>query len=146
MWLTRREAVSLGALAITLVSFWSADRPAFGKWHRTSGGQRGCNGGGLGGCQVERRQGGLDVQAVATARARLRPDRHAGFLKRQQVALDGTRGDLEPLGQLGGAHKTWRVGAQILDQRIQPIGAVHGRTVAENSEVRTQLAFEATTN
>jgi hypothetical protein len=38
--------------------------------------------------------------------------------------------DFEPLGEIAGAHRSRRSRAQLLNQRVQPIGAVHALSVA----------------
>jgi len=99
--------------------------PGWGERHRAGRRQCGRDRDRFSRCEIERRKGGVSVEAVAAARPRLRPDRHSRFLQREQVPLDGARGHLEPLGQVAGAHQPRRSSAQLLDQRVQPIRAVH---------------------
>ena len=55
----------------------------------------------------------------------LGPDRHTGFLQRQQIAFDGAGADLEASGQLGSPRRAWRSGAELLDQRVQAVSPIH---------------------
>lgn len=79
----------------------------------------------LGRGEVQRRKGHRRVQAVAAARPRRGPYGHARVLERQQVALDRACTDLEAIRQPAGAARTWRSASQLVDQRIEPVGAVH---------------------
>src|SRR5919202_2536886 len=95
------------------------------KRHSARGGQSRGDSGRLGGREVQGWQARVRVQRVPAARPGLGPDWHASFLERQQIALDGACGDFEPLGQLTGPHQPRRSRAQLVHERVQPIGAVH---------------------
>src|SRR5439155_12036837 len=91
------------------------------------------DGGGLGRRQVQGWQRSVDVEAVAAAGTRLSPDRHASLLQGEQVTLDRAGGDLEALSQIGGAHLSGGVRAKLLDEGVQPIGAIHTRNGSTQS-------------
>jgi len=90
--------------------------------------------------RIRQRPAGVRVERVTPAWPGLRPDRHAGFLERQQVAFDRAGGDFEPFGQIICAHQSRRPRAQLVDECIQPIGPVHAGTVARNAEISAQAA------
>ena len=80
----------------------------------------------LGRGEVQRGQGQRLVDRVAAAPPGLRVDRHPGFLQGQDVPLDGARADLVAPGQLPRGPESRRDRPQLLDQRVEPIGPVHG--------------------
>src|SRR5690606_7523736 len=79
----------------------------------------------LGGGEVERGQRHLLVERVPASAPRRGVDRHAGLLQRRDVALDRTDAHLDARGRLGGRTAARRDGAQVLDERVEPVGAVH---------------------
>jgi formamidopyrimidine-DNA glycosylase len=67
----------------------------------------------------------VPVDGVAAPWSGRGVDRHAGLLQRPQVALDGADADLEARGHLPRSPGPRRDGPQLVDQRVEAIGAVH---------------------
>ena len=65
------------------------------------------------------------VQAVAAAGAWGSPDRHARLLEGEEVPLHCPGADLEAICEPAGAARAWRSASQLVDQRVEPVGAVH---------------------
>jgi hypothetical protein len=75
----------------------------------------------FGGVEVEGRTGPRAIKGVAPAAASLRPDRDAGLLQSEDVALDGARRDLQARSQHVPADRTGRSRTQFLDKRIETV-------------------------
>src|SRR5207244_6977674 len=83
------------------------------------------DGGRLVGGEVQRGQGHRGVEGVAAAGPGRGPDGHTRLLEGGQVALDRAHAHLEVLRELAGRPRPGRDGAQLLDERVETIGAVH---------------------
>ena len=88
-------------------------------------GERHCDRGGLVGAEVQRREAHGRIDRVAAAGAGRRPDRDARLLERRDVALDRAHADLEAVGEVSCRPSPGGGGPQQLDDRVEPVGAVH---------------------
>ena len=77
-------------------------------------------------CEVQRRQAHRAVERVAPAAPLLRRKRDAGLAERAQITLDGPHADLEVRGQLPCRAAPPAHRPQLFNERVHPVGAVHG--------------------
>jgi hypothetical protein len=98
-----------------------------GEQHVVAAAQRDRDRRGLARREVERWQGHRRVERVATGASLLGRQRYAGLPECAEIAFDGPDADLEAPGQLARRSAPRSRGAQLLDERVQAVDAVHVR-------------------